>query len=154
MSLHNLLEAVATDLGVPELRLSPGGVCQIIVDGDLAVSIEDAPLEQAAHLYSSVANVPETRREEFYAALLEAQLFGREIGDGCVFGLEPSSGELLLCRKLNLANVEPAEFSDALGEFINWAEHWRTKLAAFEKDGKDSQSAGGDSSFDRDFIRA
>ena len=131
MSLEQLLLYVAQELDLPNLRINSNGVCQFTVDDRVTVCIEDAPLERCVHFYSTVAQVPDTGREPLFAALLEAQLFGREIAHGAAFGFEPSAGEILLCRRLHVDAIEPDVFAEALTEFVNWSEHWKSKLAHF-----------------------
>lgn len=132
MSLALLLRTVATELDLPDLKLNSDGVCQLTVEGRLTLSIEDAPLEHSAHFYTVLIRAPDAGREEFFASLLDAQLFGREIGEGISFGFDRATGEILLCRKLTVAQLTPEAFSQALTEFINWAEHWQEKLSRQE----------------------
>lgn len=131
MSLDQLLRHVSTELGLPDFRLNANGVCQFTVDDGVVITIEDAPLERSAHFYSTIASVPDSQRDTLFATLLEAQLFGREIGEGSAFGFERSAGEILLCRKIRIDAVEADAFAEALSEFIAWAEHWQSKLKEF-----------------------
>ncbi|GEP43703.1 type III secretion system chaperone [Brevifollis gellanilyticus] len=129
MSLEQLLASLATELDLPDLALSENGTCQLTFDDKLSITIEQAPQEDSAHVYATVGRAPESDREDFFAALLEAQLFSREVGEGCTLGLDRSTDEVLLCRKLRLADLDEAGFSSALTEFMNWSEHWLEKLA-------------------------
>ena len=128
MHLQNLLNSIARDLELPSLDLNPSGVCQFTVDGHMTVIIEEDSLENSVHLYAGVGRVPDYERELFYAELLQAQLFHREIGEGCALGLHAESGEIILCRKLGISNLDEASFSNNLSEFINWADYWMEKL--------------------------
>ena len=136
MTLDQLVQAFAQEIHVPELELNASGVCQLALEDGVEVTIEDAPLEEAAHLYASLGRLPEVGREALLLKLLEAQLFHREIGEGCAFGYDSESEELLLCRRLSLSGMEPAAFSAAITELINWTEHWMEKMA------KDDTEAG------------
>lgn len=129
MTLNQLVQAFAEEIDLPELQLNAMGVCQLAVDGGVAVTIEDAPLEDAAHLYASLGRLPVPDREALMLKLLEAQLFNREIGEGCAFGYDPESEELLVCRRLSLLGMEPEAFTVAITELIHWTEHWMEKLA-------------------------
>ena len=132
MSLDQLLRHVFEDLGIPELALNGHGVYQITTEEGVIVSIEDAPLEGSAHFYATIATAPDMDREALFSTLLEAQLFGSEVGEGLAFGFERSSGEILLCRKLRIDSIDPEPFGLALNEFIAWAEHWQKKLAQLD----------------------
>lgn len=155
MSLDILVRALATELNVPDLALNANGNCQLVIDGQLAVTIEEAPAERCAHFYCTVGHVPEVGREAYFATLLEAQLFGREVGEGCAFGYDRPTNEVLLCRKLSLSGLEADAFSAALGEFVNWAFHWTEKLGDPEHADALKAAPGGDGfSLHEHFIRA
>ncbi len=155
MLLAELLREVAEDLGLPELTLNASGVCQVVVDGHLEVTLEEVPLEQSVHIYSAVASVPDSGREEYFASLLEAQLFGREIGEGAAFGFDRDAGDILLCRKLSLTDMDGERLAAALNEFVNWAEHWKTKLSSFTAPEFDRQDPFQRDTFSHEhFIRA
>ncbi len=152
MSLEQLLSALATELDLPDLVLNDNGTCQLTIDDKLSVTIEEAPQDDSAHVYATVGRAPDSDREEFFAALLEAQLFSREVGDGCTLGLDRATDEILLCRKLRLTNLDEAGFSSALTEFLNWSEHWLEKLAG---DITEPQEPEGDGfTLNEHFIRA
>jgi hypothetical protein len=129
MSLETLVASVGEALNVQDLRLNENKVCEFTVDERLTISIEASALEDAAHFYVLVTRAPDTGRAEFYAQLLEAQLYNRELGEGIAFGLDQETGEISLNRKLSLANVEDDSFLAALNEFVNWADYWQQKLA-------------------------
>jgi len=129
MSLDNLLAFTASRLGLDHLALNPVGVCRLIVDGTLGVTIEKSPLDGAVHFYTELMQLPDLDREPLYERLLEAQCFGRELGDGIRFGLDLQTGEMLLQRKLHLDGLSPDTFYAALTEFVNWTEHWNQKLS-------------------------
>lgn len=133
MSLDQLLRYVSQETGLPDLSLNSHGVCQFTVDDSIVITVEDAPLQSSAHFYSTIAHAPDSQRETLFATLLEAQLFGREIGEGSAFGFERSTGEILLCRTLRIDGVDNDGFAEALSEFIAWAEHWHSKLKGFSE---------------------
>lgn len=129
MSLEQLVQGLAEETGIQNLELNRHGLCQFTLDGGLTVTLEDAPPERCAHVYAVIARVPETGVEELYATLLSAQLFGRGTGDGCAFGLDRATGEILFCTRMFPQDLDAPAFSATLNEFINWAEHWRSTLA-------------------------
>lgn len=129
MSFETLVASVGEALNISDLRLNENKVCEFTVDERLTVSIEASTFDDAAHFYALVTRALETGREEFYAQLLEAQLYNRELGEGIAFGLDQETGEISLNRKLSLAGVENESFLAALNEFVNWADYWQQKLA-------------------------
>lgn len=130
MNLDQLLLGLAEELELPELQLNPNGVCQLLVDDDLAVTIENAPLENAVHLYVLLGKMPEKGRESLMTTLLEAQLFQRETGEGSAFGYDSQTDEIFLCRRLSLGGLGQEEFRTALTEITNWGGHWMAKIAS------------------------
>lgn len=151
MSLAHLIHSLAAELQLPALSLSPNGSCQIVIDSKMAVTIEDASLERCVHFYATVGLAPASSLSEFFATLLEAQLFGREIGEGCSFGYARTTSEIVLCRKLSLAGMTESEFAQAMTEFINWTEHWSDKLSQVEPP---DRPAGDGFTHHEHFIRA
>ncbi|MBB5031251.1 type III secretion system chaperone [Prosthecobacter vanneervenii] len=154
MSSEELIAALAAELQAPELTLNAQGVCQFIIDDGMLINIEESKLEQRLHLYAEIAPVPAMERENFYASLLSAQLFGQEIGEGCSFGLDESSSSILLCRSFRCSGLEPEEFIDMVGEFINWAEHWHLKLSGREVENTEEESVLSAEAPQESYIRA
>lgn len=132
MSLNHLLASLPPELGLQDLASDAKGICEVVVDGRLKILIEDDPQTRSLHLYSVVASVAEMDAVPAFATVLEAQLFGREIGEGMAFGLDQATSEIVLWRKMCSGNMEPDAFAEALTEFINWAEHWQARLGTEE----------------------
>lgn len=126
--LENLISAIAEQYKIEGLRMNENGVCKMLVEGRLEIYIEDAPMDQRAHMYCMIARAPESQVQAFYETLLGAQLFGREMGMGCCFGLSKETGELFLNRTIRPEGMSEEDFVEALSEFINWADHWSLKL--------------------------
>jgi hypothetical protein len=127
-SLDELLSAVSGQDGLPNLTTNDQGVCQFRVDDRLTITLEAIPQEPAAHLYTVLCHAGESGREDLFASLLEAHLFGRELGDGLAFGYDPATAEILLYRRLTAHEMSEEAFLAALSTFINWADHWSEKL--------------------------
>lgn len=130
MTLPDLLQGLSRSLDLAPLELNDQGVCQLVIDDRLTVSIEHLAGENRAQTYAVIAALPvdEDRRAALYASLLEAQLFSKEIGQGCTFGLDAKAGEILIQKSLELELLDAATFADELGELVNWALHWHEKL--------------------------
>src|SRR4051812_46444740 len=116
MDLKDLVEQLAGALKIDGLSLDENRMAAITVD-ELKITIEGTPLDDAVLFYSVVATLPEGGRETFYEMLLEAQLFFREMGEGSCLGVDVAAAEVVLCRKLNLAEIDVARFQSALNEF-------------------------------------
>jgi hypothetical protein len=155
MILSNLLVELAARLGNPDICLNEAGVCRLVLDGQFGISIEKTATDDGAILYSVVGQVPAADREAFYTRLLSAQLYAREIGEGCAFGLDSDTGEIVLCRKLSLGSFDAAAFYAALNEFANWAEYWTGHLGVASEPAAGSSAETSDSEYaSSHFIRA
>ena len=128
VSLDVLLSSVSGRDGLPDLSLNDQGVCQLRVDDRLTITLEAIPQEAGAHLYSVLIRTDDFGREALFETLLEAQLFGREIGDGMAFAYDRVTAEILLCRRLLAHEMSEDAFLSALTAFINWTDHWQMKL--------------------------
>ncbi|GAA5149638.1 hypothetical protein GCM10023213_47610 [Prosthecobacter algae] len=151
MSLSEILASLPPELGLQDLASDANGICELAVDDRLKILIEEEPQTLSLHLYSVVASVAEMDAVPAFATVLEAQLFGREIGEGMAFGLDQATSEIVLWRKMYSGNLEPDTFAEALTEFINWAEHWQTRLGT---EGMSHSDLNLESTANEFFIRA
>jgi hypothetical protein len=130
MHLAELLQSLGERLRIEGLQLNDQGVCRLVIGESLEINIEHASVEDSVHVYAVLGKAPDFDREKFFAGLLEAQHFAREIGEGCAFGLDSATGEILLHRKMTVSNLTEETLQQALNEFVNWAEHWQEKLSS------------------------
>lgn len=151
MTLEHLIQSAAAALGMHDFRYTRGATCELELGNGLQMVIEPSRSEEAVHLYAVVGDVPVTDREKFMETLLRAQLFHREVGEGCCFGLDDEAGEIMLNRKVSTAELGEDQFLAILNEFANWATFWTTRLASPELTGS---SAGSDVIESSSFIRA
>jgi hypothetical protein len=150
MTLEHLIQSAAATLGMDDFRYSPGATCELELGNGLQMVIEPSRSEEAVHLYAVVGDVPVIDREKFMETLLKAQLFHREVGEGCCFGLDDEAEEIILNRKVSTAELGEDQFLAILNEFANWASFWKTRLESPESTG----SAGADAIESSSFIRA
>lgn len=128
MTLEQLILSAATALGDPGFQYTRDKTCDMVLANGLQLVIEPSRTEEAVHLYAVVGNLPAFDRGAFAESLLRAQLFHREMGEGCCFGLDDDTDEILLNRKLTTLNLDEVGFLAVLNEFANWASYWRDKL--------------------------
>lgn len=130
MNFENLLDLTAQELGLESLSPADTGVAALRVDDQLTVLLEKSPFNhETVAVYASLGSAPASGREAFFEVLLEAQLFDSEIAPGTSFGLLRETGEVFLNRSYALANASAEEFVEVLNQFVNWAVHWKTRLA-------------------------
>lgn len=130
MSLEELLESTATTLGIYGFKYSRHESCEFVLGNEQTLVVEPAPSEEAVHIYADLGALPSGGREALFETLLKAQLFHREVGEGCCFGLNDETGRILLNVKMSLEGLGEERFLARLNEFANWASHWRDKLGA------------------------
>lgn len=129
MQIEEYIEQAAVALGQTGYRHQPGNTCVLSLPEGFDVVLEPAAAEEALHLYAPLGPLPAGSRETFFERLLAAQLFHREMGAGCCFGLDTEAGELLLNQKVNVQELSPEAFLKLLNEFANWALYWRQAVS-------------------------
>ncbi|WP_198141233.1 type III secretion system chaperone [Verrucomicrobium spinosum] len=130
MNFEDLLELTAHELALESLSLAETGVAALRVDDQLTVLLERSPFNhETVVVYAPLGAVPASGREAFFEVLLEAQLFDSEIGPCTSFGLLRETGEVFLNRSYSLADASAEEFVEVLNQFVNWAVHWKQRLA-------------------------
>jgi hypothetical protein len=132
MHFAELLQAVGHKLQLDDLKLNDQGVCRLMIGDALEINIEHSYAEEKIHLYSTLGKAPDTDREAFFTRLLEAQHFASEIGEGCAFGLDSQTGDVLLHRQISAEHLTESSFEEALNIFVNWSEYWQQKLSGQE----------------------
>ncbi|MBB5037698.1 type III secretion system chaperone [Prosthecobacter dejongeii] len=130
MNLNALLDLLPPEFRLQDSAKDARGICELVVDSSLKISIEEQPLTQDLYLYSVVASIAEADPTPLFETLLEAQLFSRELGEGISFGFDRAESAVLIWRKLGGENADSESCTRSLTEFINWAEHWQAKLNA------------------------
>ena len=128
MKLNELLAELGATLGIEGVELDDNGLCCLRIDSEILIYVEEVTERHAAILYSPVGVLPEEKKEALFERLLGAQLFGREIGEGCSFGLLDESGEILLNRVLSLDKLDGSGFYEAVNQMANWADYWTKRL--------------------------
>lgn len=111
-----------------EFALGPQGTARLVLSEGLAIDFESSG-EAALFVYAVLGPAPpEDLRAEVFAAMLHAQLFGRETGSA-QFGLDSSRGELLLHRYFDLRLHEADAVIEAIEDFSGVALSWAARLA-------------------------
>jgi Tir chaperone protein (CesT). len=132
MNTSDLLQELGQKLGLGPLALDDSGNCQLVFDGDLVVELQ-APGDGFISLVATVCPVPADGREALFTDLLEANLLGQGTG-GATLALDTALDEVVLCQRLETAQLDNEGFEGALETFINHLEFWK---------GRTSSSAGG-----------
>ena len=108
-------------------------------DGNIKVTIASFPIEMTkldpgAHFSALVAPLPTNEREEFLLKLMKANFLGQGTG-GAVLGLKEDESFLTLSLSMPY-EMNYRAFKDAVEEFVNFLEYWKTETARHEAEGR------------------
>ena len=127
MNIRDVLKELGSQMGLDNLKLDENRVCRLVFDKEYAVDIEASEDEKIVHIYARGVSVPPEKREEFYALLLEANLFGKGTG-GAMFALDQTQNDVYLCRALAMDSTDYQDFVNVLESFVNHLEAWAKKI--------------------------
>jgi hypothetical protein len=115
-----------------KLKLDRNRVCAVVFDDQLTVEFEAPP--SAAHALVMTCRVagrvPVEQREEVYALLLQANLFGRGTA-GAALAIDQTREEIVLQRTLWLDQVDFQDLMNALESLLQYGLAWVERLMAF-----------------------
>lgn len=141
------LDALAEEVGVDGIELDDGNMAVILVDGDLAISLNWLP-----HLPGLVATaaMPEAAAHdpEVWQALLQANASWMYTAGG-VFGKVPQSDRAVLARLLtiSLENLAAGRLGQLMAKelaaFVTLVKQWRELLTSVADDPADTLSQFG-----------
>jgi hypothetical protein len=116
------------------LTLGESGTLDLVFENDVVVTLEhDDPLN-LLHCYVVLGNEPADalERTTVHRSMMIANAFGHET-DGAALGLDELTGELLLCRRLELSDANVSQLRRAVEGMVNTAIAWREKLATLPR---------------------
>lgn len=141
MNLNDLLSDLGNNIGLGPLKLDDGGVCRLVFDGDTSVDIEESgDLEHHLLMHSVVGYTPPEGRLAFYEKLLSGNYLGRQTVGGSL-ALDPSTGEVLLWRSLDTAQLGVEVFASKISDFVQTARHWSRELVASDPEAENDSLA-------------
>lgn len=127
MNASDLIAELANRSGIPSLKLDDHGMARLAFEQGIEVDMEEDKAEGVLHLYTHLAGIPADGREAFYAWLLEANLFcGATLG--ATLALDRGRGEVLLCRKIDLAATDFLYFFQCLDKLVTACETLRQEM--------------------------
>jgi hypothetical protein len=127
MDADQLLQSLAVNVGMPELRFDNNGCARIAVDGAPAVNFEREEDGDALHVYSVIGPLPVENREAVYRQLLDANLYGNATG-GASLAVDTLRAEVVLCRTFGAGVASAAAFVADVESLVAAAEDWQERL--------------------------
>lgn len=126
------LSQLLTDLGLPTSPFEKDGSVKI----ELATfSIQVMKLDPGAHFSAQFAPIPTKEKEEFLLKMMKANFLGQGTGGG-VLGLKEDESFLTLSLSLPY-EMNYKAFKDAVEEFVNYLEYWKTEAARHEAENRE-----------------
>ncbi len=95
-------------------------------------SVEMVKLDPGFRFSAKIAPVPTKEKEEFMLKLMQANFLGQGTG-GAVIGLKEDESFLTLSSSMPY-EMNYMAFKDAVEEFVNYLEYWKTETARYEKE--------------------
>jgi hypothetical protein len=128
MNADEAIGQLAHKLGI-ELTLDVRRVCAVVFDDRLTVEFEaPASLAEVLMMTCKVASrVQADQREEVYALLLQANLFGRGTA-GAVLAVDSKREEIVLQRALHLGQADFQDLLNALESLLQFGQAWVDRL--------------------------
>ena len=93
-------------------------------------------------IYSPVCRVPKKNRGDFLTALLGANLFSKETGGFAHFGLDETSGEVLLFARFDIEKIAYDEFVAALEMFLDRVAFWTRQAGVLMEESYPAEEGG------------
>lgn len=121
MDVHTLVQQLSAHIGIPDLALDTRGMARLGFDERWAIDLEWDEAQRALHLYAFAGQLPAEGKEAFLTRLLAANLPGVETGSA-KFALEPETGEVLLCARVDLETVSFESFKTVLENMLETLE--------------------------------
>ena len=144
MDYEPYFQALAQRLGFESLPFDNDGICSLAFEERFTITLEWHAEHATLYLHSTLGTAPEDIIDQLtcFAALLEANLFGRGTG-GANLAYEPRSQTLMISRTLVLSQLDADALQQAFGVFVQATETWCERVAdRFWED--DTEASGGD----------
>lgn len=128
MNTDEVIQAIATALGAPDLKLDDQGCARLRVDDTIDVNFEASRSSHLLHVYCALGPVPASDRERTFEQLLTANLFGADTG-GATLAIDAEFDEIVLCTDIGNHGWTAELILSRLQRFIDAALGWRERFA-------------------------
>ncbi len=129
MNTDEVIQAIATALEAPDLKLDDQGCARLRVDDTIDVNFEASRSSHLLHVYCTLGPVPTDDRERTFEQLLTANLFGADTG-GATLAIDAGFNEIVLCTDIGNHGWTAELILSRLQRFIDAALGWRERFAA------------------------
>lgn len=120
---EQILRSLAVDVGLdPEELLSTE---EIVVDHEtIGLQLDGDPQSGDLVFFAVLGKPSAGGRERVLRTLLEANHFWIGTG-GCTLGLQPETGNVILCGRIRLEDIDGPQLAGLLDAFADTSAYWR-----------------------------
>ena len=136
MNIHALIQQLSATVGIPGLALNAEGMARLGIDERWTIDLEWNEVQQVLHVYALAGQLPATRREPLLIRLLAANQPGLDPA-GSSFALDPETGEVLLCARVDPDTASFEHFKTVLQHKLDTLEHRVPELFAITETGQE-----------------
>ena len=137
-AFSSLLAALARELDLPGIETRDGDSSCLLGIDDFEVSLRCLSTDQVMN-FTVVAPLPARKRDELYAALLDANTFFHQT-QGFTLAAREDTG-VTLQGTLPLAALTDTNVGTWVSNFVNVAEHWQERCLACDDTAADAPEA-------------
>lgn len=137
-AFSSLLAALARELDLPGIETRDGDSSCLLGIDDFEVSLRCLSTDQVM-IFTVVAPLPSRKRDELYAALLDANTFFHQT-QGFTLAAREDTG-VTLQGTLPLAALTDTNVGTWVSNFVNVAEHWQERCLACDDAAADAPEA-------------
>lgn len=125
---QQLMKRLGEQIGVPNLKPHPQGLCSLRFDDRVTIDLEYDEEKDAFLLSSLVGVLKMADSKYFYDELLEANILWGGTG-GATIGVDPASLAVFLCYQEQLKGASSEQFQQTIKKFSDAALFWNQRLA-------------------------
>lgn len=139
-----LVQALGRQIGLPELALDEAGEVELVIDGDVELSLVHLPHLPGIVVAAPVPNLP-VQRPEYLKIMMQANMSWR-LTRGGAFVMLPGRDEVMLCCLVVLGTEENDvdKLDRELADIVAFARFWRAEIdtaLARERDAAATEAA-------------
>lgn len=122
------LNRLASLIGVDQLELDEGGMCNLEYQGQINLSLIVPPGSGALYLSAAIGPVPPGDRTAFFERLLKLNFLLLDT-NGAALALDDDAREAHLCYALDLAHFSEEAFPQLVGRMLETAQRLHDELS-------------------------
>lgn len=127
--LEQLMGALAHELNLEALEFDEDNMCMLHGEGGMSLALLLHESDQWLSLAASIFSMPDTDRAALCEKLLKMNFLLLETR-GNTLSIDEEGREVVVCRQLELAGLQPPEFVQAILNFLMLCSDLRDQLTA------------------------